>query len=138
MEDPTLYNNTYQPVYDTTYSSSTTDPTTVWIWLILVALTLVALWRVFTKAGRPGWAAIVPFYSIWVMNEIAGRPGWWMFLYFIPLVNIVIHIIVCIDLAKAFGKSTLFGIFGLYLFGFVGFPMLAWGSAKYTKPTPKT
>ena len=72
---------------------------------------IVALWKVFTKAGRPGWAAIIPILqhcTSWC--KIAGRPGWWVILMLIPLVNFIVGIIVCIDMAKSFGKGVGFGI----------------------------
>lgn len=98
---------------------------------VIVVLEIIGLWRTFQKAGRPGWGAIVPIYNIYNIVKVAGRSGWWVILYFIPLVNIVVHIIVSLDVAKAFGKSDLFGIFGLWLFGFIGYPMLGYGDAKY-------
>lgn len=137
MQDATLYDDSYQSLYNTTYPTAAYDPTSMWVSLAVSVLMIVAMWQVFVKAGKPGWAAIVPFYNIWVLLEVAGRPGWWIILFFIPLVNIVIYIIVSLDIAKAFGKSSAFGFFGLALFGFVGYPMLAWGKAKYTKPAQK-
>lgn len=99
--------------------------------LVLVILQIAALWRVFGKAGRPGWAAIIPFYNVYVLCKVAGRPGWWLVLYIVPIVNIVISIIVSIDVAKAFGKGGAFGFFLLWLFGIIGFPILGFGSATY-------
>ncbi|MER5266135.1 DUF5684 domain-containing protein [Actinosynnema sp. NPDC002837] len=95
---------------------------------------IVAMWKVFAKAGKPGWAAIIPLYNIYVQLKIVGRPGWWLILFFIPVVNIVISLLVAIDMAKSFGKGSGFGVVGLWLFGFVGYPMLAFGSATYRGP----
>jgi len=99
-------------------------------YLAIVVFVIAGIWKVFTKAGQPGWAAIVPFYNIYVLCKIAGRPGWWLALFFIPVVSIVIGIIVMIDLARAFGKGTGFGI-GLAFLGFIFFPILGFGSAQY-------
>ncbi|QFZ19512.1 DUF5684 domain-containing protein [Saccharothrix syringae] len=104
------------------------------IGLAVAIFMIAALWKVFTKAGRPGWAAIIPIYNLYVQLKIAGRPGWWLVLYIIPVVNIIISIIVSLDLAKSFGKSSAFGIFGLWLFGIIGYPVLAFGSARYQGP----
>ncbi len=104
------------------------------IYLALIVLMIVAMWKVFTKAGRSGWEAIIPFYNIYVLCKIAGRPGWWLVLFLIPLVNIVISIIVALDVAKSFGKSGVFGFFGLWLFGIIGYPILAFGDARYVGP----
>lgn len=107
------------------------SPITLVFWLIVLVVYLVSLWKIFVKAGKPGWACLIPFYNLYVLLQIIGRPAWWMLLYIIPVVNFVIGIINALDLAKVFGKSTLFGVVGLWLFGFVGYPMLAFGDATY-------
>ena len=99
--------------------------------LVIAVLVLAGLWTTFQKANRPGWAAIIPIYNIYTIVKIAGRDGWWVILYFIPFVNIIVHLIVSVDVAKAFGKSDVFGIVGLWLFSFVGYPMLGFGDATY-------
>lgn len=98
---------------------------------IIVAIIVIAsLWKIFSKAGQPGWAAIIPVYNYYVMLQVAGRPGWWLILLFVPLVNIVVALIVTYDLAKAFGKG--FGFFlGMLFLGFIFYPILAFGSATY-------
>jgi hypothetical protein len=99
----------------------------------LVVFMIAAGWKVFVKAGQPGWAVIVPIYNAVVVLKIVGRPLWWILLFLIPLVNIVIEIIVCIDFAKSFGKGTGFGI-GLLLLGFIFVPILGFGDARYAGP----
>lgn len=132
--DATLYETTDPYMYDSTYYTQTApDPVSGFVGLAIFVLMIVSMWKVFTKAGKPGWAAIVPFYNIWVLLEVAGRPGWWLILMFIPLVNLVILVILSLDVAKKFGKSGVFGFFGLFLFGFVGYPILAFSDAKYNK-----
>ena len=74
------------------------------------------MWKVFTKAGQPGWASIIPIYNLYIWCKIVGRPWWWILLMLIPFVNFIICIILCIDLAKSFGKGVGFGI-GLALVG---------------------
>jgi hypothetical protein len=101
--------------------------------LLLVVFYIIAYWKLFTKAGEPGWGAIVPIYNIYLLCKIVGRPEWWVILYFIPLVNIVISLIVSMDLAKSFGKTSGFGI-GLWLLGFIFVPILGFGSAQYMGP----
>lgn len=98
--------------------------------LAIAVLEIAAVWMIFSKAGRPGWGAIIPFYNIYLMCKISGRPGWWLILFLIPLVNIVVALIVFIDLAKAFGKGTGFGI-GIFFFSFIFYPILGFGSATY-------
>ena len=106
-----------------------------WIfWLAFTILMIAACWKIFTKAGQPGWASIIPIYNWYIICKIVGRPGWWVILLLIPLVNFIVGIILCIDLAKSFGKGVGFGI-GLVLLGVIFFPILGFGSAQYQGPT---
>jgi hypothetical protein len=106
-----------------------------WIcWLAVMILIIAACWKVFAKAGQPGWAAIIPLYNIYVWCKIVGRPGWWVILMLIPFVNFIIAIILSIDLAKSFGKGAGFGI-GLALLGLIFWPILGFGSAQYQGPS---
>ena len=98
--------------------------------LAFVAVILVAMWKVFTKAGQPGWGCLIPIYNMYLMIKIAGKPGWWLLLLFLPLVNFVINIIVLVEIAKRFGKGGGFAV-GLILLPIVFFPILAFGSAQY-------
>jgi hypothetical protein len=107
------------------------------VWLAVVVLIFVSLWKIFEKAGKPGWAGIVPIYNAIVLLEIVGRPIWWIVLLFVPCVGLVVGILLCIDLAKSFGKDAGYGI-GLALLGFVFFPMLAFGDARYVGPSAGT
>jgi uncharacterized membrane protein YhaH (DUF805 family) len=100
------------------------------IYLAVIVLTLAGLWKVFTKAGLPGWGAIVPIYNAYLLCKVAGRPGWWVLLLIIPIVSLIVYIIVALDIAKAFGKGSGFGI-GLALLGFIFFPILGFGDARY-------
>ena len=102
-----------------------------WLFYIaVIAFMLVTLWKVYVKAGKPGWASLIPFYNIIVMLEIVGKPWWYLLLMFIPVVNIVISIMVTLDTAKVFGKGSGFGI-GLIFLPFIFYPILAFGNAKY-------
>ncbi len=100
------------------------------VWLAVVILSVVSLWKIFTKAGQPGWGSIVPFYNFILILKIAGKPWWWIFLMFIPFVNMIIAVITMIALANAFGKGTGYGL-GLAFLGFIFLPMLAFGDAQY-------
>lgn len=106
------------------------------IQLAIIILIIASFWKVFTKAGKPGWASIIPIYNIIVMLQIVGRPWWWLLLLLIPIVGLVIAIIVSIDMAKSFGKGAGFGI-GLALLGFIFYPILGFGSATYQGPSVK-
>ena len=100
------------------------------IGLLIALLLIVAMWKVFTKAGQPGWASIIPIYNLYIWCKIVGRPWWWILLMLIPFVNFIVGIILCIDLAKSFGKGAGFGI-GLALLGIIFWPILGFGSAQY-------
>lgn len=98
--------------------------------LVIAVLMVVSLWKVFAKAGEPGWAAIVPLYNTIVLLKIAGKPIWWIVLLIIPVVNLISLFIVAVSIAQRFGKGTGFGV-GLALLPFVFYPMLAFGDAQY-------
>ena len=104
------------------------------LYLGIALFYIIAAWKIYAKAGQPGWGIFIPFYNAYLWIKIAGKPGWWLLLCFIPLVNIVIGIILAIDVAKNFGKSTAFGVFLLVILGFIGIPILGYGSAVYAPP----
>lgn len=78
--------------------------------LVVLVPTIIGLWKTFTKAHQPGWAAIVPIYNTVVLLKIVGRPVWWILLLFVPLLNLLVTLVVFVDLAKAFGKDVMFGV----------------------------
>jgi hypothetical protein len=117
-------------------SSGAGSAVTIIIVLAIIVFYIAAYWRIFTKAGEPGWGAIVPIYNLYLYCKIAGRPEWWLILLFIPFINIVFSLILAMDIAKAFSKSSGFGI-GLWLLSFIFVPILGYGSATYTKPAPR-
>jgi hypothetical protein len=100
------------------------------IWLAIVVVVFAGMWKTFTKAGQPGWGVLIPIYNCYLFTQIAGRPGWWVILMFIPLVNFVIAILLCLDIARKFGKGAGFGI-GLLFLGFIFYPILGFGDATY-------
>jgi hypothetical protein len=98
--------------------------------IIILLLYAFMWWKVFSKAGQPGWASIVPIYNVVVLLQVAGKPVWWIVLLLIPVVNLVILILVSISLAENFGKGAGFGI-GLWLLPIIFYPILGFGSAAY-------
>lgn len=102
-------------------------------WIISV----IGMWKTFEKAGKPGWAAIIPIYNTIVMIEIVGKPMWWIaILLIVPCANIIFAIWLMNLFAKSFGKSEGFTI-GLLLFPFIFYPILGFGSATYQGPSAK-
>lgn len=119
--------------YTTTVVTTNNGPSTtmVVLYTAITILIIVGVWKMFTKAGEAGWKSLIPFYNMYLIFRIAGRNGWWFLALFVPFVNIVVYIMLALDLAKHFGKSNVFGIFGLFLFPYVGYTMLGFGEAKY-------
>lgn len=124
----------------TTYSTSTSSNISgaflapfLLIWGAFLVLMIVSLWKIFKKAGKPGWTSIVPIYNSWVLFEIVGYPGWWALLSFVPIVNIfpaVMMIVSYYKLAKLFGKGDGFAVCNIF-FPIVTMPMLAFGSSTF-------
>ncbi len=105
----------------------------VFMWFVYVAIIvvmIVGMWKLYEKAGKPGWASIIPIYNLYVLLKIVGRPGWWLLLFIIPIVNLVVWIMVSLDLATVFGKGSGFGL-GLILLPGIFHLILGFGSAKY-------
>lgn len=110
------------------------------IFILLIAVyAIIVMWKIFTKAGQPGWAVLVPFYNLYVYTQVVQRPSWWMVLYFAsivpivgPLTVLVISILDNLRMAKVFGKSSGFGV-GLIFLGIIFQSILAFGDAKYIR-----
>ena len=106
----------------------------MFIYIALLILLIVSTWKIFTKAGKPGWAAIIPIYNCVILLEIVGKPVWWIILLLIPFVNIVIAIMLMHQLSLSFGQGVGTTLLLIFL-PFIGFPMLGFGSAQYVGPT---
>lgn len=116
------------------YSNQILNCMDVLIYLAVVIFFVYCEWKIYEKAGKPGWAAIIPIYNVIVMLEIVGKPVWWIILLLIPGVNIVILIILLHGLSKSFGQGTGFTL-GLLFLGFIFIPMMALkNDIKYVGP----
>lgn len=104
--------------------------------LAIIVLIIAAQWKIFTKAGKPGWAVIIPIYNIIVLLEIIGKPWWWLILFIIPFVNIIFGIWATNLLSLSFGKNEGFTV-GLLLLAIIFYPILGFGSAQYKGPAGK-
>jgi len=98
--------------------------------LLIAVFMIVSMWKIYAKAGQPGWGCLVPFYNIVLMLRIAGKPGWWLIFFFIPVINLVVQIVMLIDVARNFGRGGWFAA-GLIFLPIVFFPILAFGDSKY-------
>ncbi|MGM9476786.1 DUF5684 domain-containing protein [Pedobacter sp. GSP4] len=104
------------------------------IYLAIIVIFIAGMWKVFEKAGKPGWAAIIPIYNLIILLEIVGKPMIWILWLIIPCVNIVFAIWLYNLVSKSFGKSEGFTI-GLVIFPFIFWPILGFGSATYLGPS---
>jgi hypothetical protein len=103
-----------------------------WLLYLLIILFVIgaAYWKVFQKAGQPGFLAFVPLLNVMLMLGIAGKPMWWILLLFIPGVNFLVVLMVYDSFAKAYGRGSLFAL-GLLLLPIIFVPILALSDAQY-------
>ncbi len=119
-----------------------TNPALAWGIIIVVFLiaiiTIAGLWKTFVKAGKPGWAAIIPIYNLIILIQIAEKPMWWIAIFLVggiipiagPIATLVFAIMLHMAVGRKFGKSEGFGV-GLALLGFVFYPILGFGDSAY-------
>ena len=93
------------------------------------------MWKIFTKASKPGWACLIPIYNIFVMLDIAGKPAGWFILLLIPVVNLIVSILVLAGIATNFGKGGGF-VIGMIFLPIIFYPILGFGGAQYKVAPP--
>jgi hypothetical protein len=96
----------------------------------LTAVVFAGFWKVFEKAGEPGWAGIIPLYNLYVLVRISGNAWWWFILFFIPVINLLATVKISIDVAGKFNRGVLFGL-GLTFISFIFYPLLGFGNYEY-------
>lgn len=128
--------NSYDVMYNSTYEATGTLAAafgTMFVILgIYTVISIIAMWKIFKKAGEPGWGSIIPFYASYIQFKIAFGNGWLFLLLLVPFVNCVMLILFAFKLASAFGKGIGFG-FGLLFLPFVFQLILAFDSSKYVR-----
>jgi len=102
--------------------------------IVLGVLMIVAMWKIFTKAGEAGWKSIIPIYNAFVLFRIAGLNPWMFLLMLIPVVNVVVAIVLSLKLGERFGKGAGWSIFLLVIFSTIGYLILGFGSDQYRRP----
>jgi hypothetical protein len=95
----------------------------------------VSLWRIFEKAGLPGWSAAVPFYNVAMLYRLVGRRPRHSAFLLIPVLNVYLYIRLMNEVARAFGGDRIFTL-ALVVSPFIAFPMMAFGRAVYRPPAP--
>ena len=125
-----LAGDLYEDMFDSAASNPVILVLFFIIWFAIIAVYVAAQWKLFTKAGEPGWAAIIPVYNMIVLMKIAGKPDWWIVLLFVPFANIVATIVMYIGLARNFGRSDGFAA-GLIFIPYIFMLILGFGSSRY-------
>ena len=98
--------------------------------LAIFVLIVAGYWRVFEKAGLPGWGSLIPIYNLVLWMRVAGRPGWWVLLLLVPFVNFIVYVLVSYEVALKFGKGIGYAV-GLSFLPMIFYPALGFGSAQY-------
>ena len=112
------------------YDSASPNPFLIILWIVMTIVLIVANWKIFTKAGKPGWAILIPIYNIIVMMQIIKKPLWWVIILFVPIVDIVFVILIVYNLVIKFGQPGWHVILALFL-GIIYYPYLAFSKAEY-------
>ncbi len=133
---PEAYQNMYQEMtYEgVNQGSAAFMGAMMGFWMAFYAIVMVVMiaaqWKVFTKAGKPGWAALVPFYNLYIMVKIAGMSAWWMLAFFVPFVNLIAIILITHKISQVFGHGVGFTL-GLIFLPVIFWPILGFGSSSY-------
>ena len=106
----------------------------LFVTLGLIIFIFAGLWKVFEKAGKPGWAAIIPIYNLYVLVKVSGNAWYWFALFFVPVINFFATLKISIDIAGKFNKGILFGL-GLTFISFIFYPLLGFGGYQYNDTT---
>jgi len=109
----------------------------LFVTLGVIVLIFAGLWKVFEKAGKPGWAGIIPIYNLYVLVKVSGNAWYWFALFFVPVINFFATLKVSIDIAGKFNKGILFGL-GLTFLSFIFYPLLGFGGYQYDDATTST
>lgn len=144
MEDLYTYDTGYfsdytgGSLFDSSLSSLSESSLTILSIVAIVSLAIfilqiVAKWKIFDKAGEHGWAALIPFYSTYVLYKITWENGLFFLLSYIPCLNVIVTVMTNMKLSAVFGKNDGFAI-GLSLLGFIFYPVLAFDSSEYDGP----
>ena len=105
---------------------------TFFIYFIFITINLIALSKIFEKAGFPGWSAYIPIYNIFILIKILDIPTPFIFFYFIPLINILAYAYTCFKLAQCFNKNQIFYTIGIFFLPFVFIPILGFSRSQFT------
>jgi len=97
---------------------------TEWLFVILTVQVIhfLGTWKLYKKANRKPWEAIIPVYNAVILMKIINRPKWWVFLLFIPVINLIMFFVIWVEISRSFGKNNAFDTFlSIFSFGFYSF-----------------
>jgi len=114
---------------DKNLSGYTTASILISVWTYVI--TVIALWPVFAKAGIAGWSALIPILNTYVLVKIAGHHGALTFVFFVPLVNLIVSVVVALGCGRAFGKGAAFSFFFLWLLSPLGYLIIGYGRSTF-------
>jgi Family of unknown function (DUF5684) len=95
---------------------------------------VIGLWPTLSKAGIPGWGALIPLYNVYLIFKLGSVSRVWMLLLLIPVVNIFASLWVALKVSEGFGHGFALAFVGLFLFAPIGFLVLGYGSSSYRYP----
>lgn len=107
--------------------------TTLVISLVLYVLWIVAMWKVFSKAGYWGILSIIPIVNIFILVKVGGMSAWLTLLYLIPVVGLIFSIVVAVKVGANFGRGGFFSFIWLWLIPFIGYYIIGYGAAQYRR-----
>ncbi|RAV30438.1 signal peptidase I [Sinomicrobium soli] len=81
---------------------------TAWFifFLILQLIHFAGTWKLYQKAGRKAWEALIPVYNAVILMKIINRPWWWVILLFIPIINLIMFPVIWVETARSFGRNS--------------------------------
>lgn len=134
---PSSYNNI-------SAAAATTLIGALMVWLIIILaiaiIQIIAMWKLFTKAGEKGWKSIIPIYNLVILFKISGLSPWLIFVYLaaiIPFIGwiapIALNAVLAYKLAKSFGKDAGWAV-GIYFLAPIFYMILAFGKSQYVGP----
>ena len=113
-------------------ASAAADLVSSFLVLGIVVFVFASMWKVYEKAGEPGWAILIPIYGQIVLARIGGKSAWWVLGLIVPFIGIIAAIVLALGVAERFNKTAAFGI-GLAFLPFIFYPMLAYGDAEASR-----
>jgi len=74
--------------------------------LVVQVIHFAGTWKLYQKAGRKAWEALIPIYNAVILMKIINRPWWWVILLFIPIVNLIMFPVIWVETLRSFGKNS--------------------------------